>query len=127
MAHACVYVPADWPLFLGQILSDACAHNPADVAHTLFCCCLQGAHVAEWVKHALGLPQYVQAFRDNAVSVSDSCQQCLSAAVSCATAVLTVHTSHCPAWRCRAYIALGVYAGVRLPPAGKRWRRNPEG
>ena len=83
MAHACAYIPAGWPPFLGQLLAAAHAHSPAGLAQVLCCCCLQGAHVAEWVKHGLGLPQYVQAFRDNAVSVSGSCRQCLPAAASC--------------------------------------------
>ena len=78
----------------------------------LCCCCLQGAHVAEWVKHGLGLPQYVQAFRDNAVSVSGNRRQCLPAAASCVMPVLTVHLSHCPPWRCRAYTALPAYMQV---------------
>jgi len=30
---------------------------------------VQGHRVAEWVKHAVGLPQYVQTFRDNSVTV----------------------------------------------------------
>ena len=30
---------------------------------------MQGHRVAEWVKHAVGLPQYVQAFRDNSITV----------------------------------------------------------
>ncbi|KAK9834335.1 hypothetical protein WJX81_008044 [Elliptochloris bilobata] len=32
---------------------------------------LKGHRVAEWVKHAVGLPQYVQAFRDNSITVLD--------------------------------------------------------
>ncbi len=82
MAHVCAYVPAGWPPPLGQILATAHAYNAANLAQVC-CCCLQGAHVAEWVKHGLGLPQYVQAFRKNAVSVSATCQQCLQAAASC--------------------------------------------
>ena len=31
--------------------------------------CLQGNRVAEWVSHSVGLPQYVQAFRDNSITV----------------------------------------------------------
>lgn len=27
--------------------------------------------MSEWVKHAVGLPQYVQAFRQNSITVSD--------------------------------------------------------
>ena len=30
---------------------------------------MQGNRVAEWVKHAVGLPQYVDAFRQNSVTV----------------------------------------------------------
>ena len=35
MAHACVYVPAGWPLFLGQPLADTHAYNPAGAAWML--------------------------------------------------------------------------------------------
>jgi hypothetical protein len=42
----------------------------------------QGHRVAEWIKHGLGLPQYVETFRANAITVRPcdrpSCSQDLS-------------------------------------------------
>lgn len=31
--------------------------------------CMQGNRVSEWVKHAVGLPQYVETFRKNSITV----------------------------------------------------------
>ena len=33
--------------------------------------------MSEWVKHAVGLPQYVQAFRQNSITVRDLKALCL--------------------------------------------------
>lgn len=34
------------------------------------CCLLQDVQVADWVSHGLGLAQYADAFRANAITVS---------------------------------------------------------
>jgi hypothetical protein len=43
-------------------------------------CCVQDVKVEDWVTHSLGLPQYAEAFRSNAITVSrqhpDSSRAC---------------------------------------------------
>jgi len=38
--------------------------------HMAFMCRKQDVQVADWVIHGLGLPQYAEAFRSNAITVS---------------------------------------------------------
>jgi hypothetical protein len=72
---------------------------------------VQGHRVAEWVKHAVGLPQYVQTFRDNSVTV-----RCVHthAARRCRTAPDAAGDGPCAR----------LPAGAGLSDAGERRRRD---
>ncbi len=72
---------------------------------------VQGHRVAEWVKHAVGLPQYVQTFRDNSVTVR--CAH-MHAARRCRTAPGAAGIGPC------AHLP----AGAGLSDAGERRRRD---
>ena len=71
---------------------------------------MQGHRVAEWVKHAVGLPQYVQAFRDNSITVRLSLKDCVIPISSTKGA----HVPVCLLPACCSVATLQMYAELAL-------------